>query len=61
VTDNALKIKPARIYVDVTVDGNIMLIAVDDDLGDSALWLTPESAAKLGQILIDVASKVKRP
>jgi len=59
VTDHALQIAPAKNSVDPTSDGNILIVAIDDDLEDSFLWLTPENAAKLGQILIDVAESVK--
>ena len=53
MTDNALQIAPARISVDPTHDGNILIVAIDDGLEDSALWLTPATAAKLGQRLVN--------
>jgi hypothetical protein len=58
----SLATRPSHTSVDLTVDGqHILLVTVDEDLTSTAIRLTPESAMKLGQILIDIATKVKQP
>jgi hypothetical protein len=56
-----LATRPSHTSVDATSDGHVLLVTVDEDLTSTAIRLTPESAMKLGQILIDVATKVKLP
>ncbi|MBV8177860.1 MAG: hypothetical protein JOY55_06215 [Mycobacterium sp.] len=58
---DALATRSAHIEVDPTPTGHVMLIAIgnDDDLDSMVIRLTPANAAKLGQKLIDAASKVE--
>jgi hypothetical protein len=62
--NDTLSTSPARIEVDPTATGHVLMIVFDDD-GDLdtsiALRLTPRMAAKLGQKLIDVAASVEEP
>lgn len=61
MADNALQTRPARIYIEPTPDGNILIVAVDEELGSSVLWLSPASAYKLAQMLIAAAEYVEMP
>ena len=51
----------AQMSVDTSDGRQVRMIYTDADLDSLVLMLTPENAAKLGQMLIDVASKVERP
>lgn len=50
-----------RFVVDPAPDGEISLIAVDDDLESRVYFLTPAKAALLGHRLIAVAAQVESP
>lgn len=54
---------PGHMYVDSNVDGQVVFTSISqtDDLTSTVIWMTPATAARLGQWLIDVASRIEKP
>ena len=51
---------PSTVSVDtLAASGKILLIHVDDDLESGVLLLSPQTAARLGQMLITAANRMQ--
>jgi hypothetical protein len=54
---------PGHMYVDATPNGEVVFtnISQDDSLASTVVYMTPRTASKLGQWLIDVATRLETP
>jgi hypothetical protein len=60
VNADALKSRESHVYVDPTPtrDG-VLLINITEDMASWTIVLTPDNAAKLGQMLVSVANRMQ--
>ena len=60
MSEATLATRRAHTYVDPAPDGRVLLVNIGaDDLDSVVITLTPANAAKLGQMLISVASRMQ--